>query len=251
MSKNVQYTNVQGIYRALALRFKSKKQNNVFEQALQLDKKIAFATARKIPVECTHLVISQNLLPFLYESGVLGGRTFDVLMTRLPFEKLHERLDAAFSTHQGSATLRDFRASEKLVTLENKALTLARNIITPHSEIKEFCLWAKHQGIADINDAMKLAYKVNLAADEENEIAGEGYFQVKELLGLGQQGVAEEGLDADQKRVGQLGPTSKVKNNNIGKLVGANENFIGMAPQAVAEGQEDLDRILTIMNHRR
>jgi len=24
-----------------------------------------------------------------------------------------------------------------------------------------------------------------------------------------------------------------------------------MAPQAVAEGQEDLDRILTIMNHRR
>jgi mono/diheme cytochrome c family protein len=60
-----------------------------------------------------------------------------------------------------------------------------------HSEIKEFCLWARHQGIADINDAMKLAYKVDLAADEENEIAGEGYFQVKELLGLGQQGVAE------------------------------------------------------------
>jgi hypothetical protein len=137
MSKNVQYTNVQGIYRALVLRFKSKKQNNVFEQSLQLDKKIAFAAARKIPVESTHLVISQNLLPFLYESGVLGGRTFDVLMTRLPFEKLHERLDAAFSKHHGSATLRDFRANEKLVTLENKALTLARNIITPHSEIKE------------------------------------------------------------------------------------------------------------------
>jgi hypothetical protein len=34
----------------------------------------------------------------------------------------------------------------------------------------------------------------------------------------------EEGLDANQKRVGQLGPTEKVKNNNIGKLVGANEN---------------------------
>jgi hypothetical protein len=65
-----------------------------------------------------------------------------------------------------------------------------------HSEIKEFCLWAKHQGIADINDAMKLAYKVNLAADEENEIAGEGYFQVKELLGLGQQGVAEGNDDS-------------------------------------------------------
>jgi hypothetical protein len=34
-----------------------------------------------------------------------------------------------------------------------------------------------------------------------------------------EQGV-EEGLDADQKAVGQLGPTEKVKNNNIGKLVG-------------------------------
>jgi hypothetical protein len=38
-----------------------------------------------------------------------------------------------------------------------------------------------------------------------------------------QQGVAED-LDANQKRVGQLGPTEKVKNNNIGKLVGANES---------------------------
>ena len=59
-------------------------------------------------------------------------------------------------------------------------------------------------------------------------------------------GVAED-LDANQKRVGQLGPTEKVKNNNIGKLVGANENFIGMAPQAVAEGQEDLDTIKRLL----
>jgi hypothetical protein len=35
----------------------------------------------------------------------------------------------------------------------------------------------------------------------------------------------EEDLDANQKRVGQLGPTEKVKNNNIGKLVGANESI--------------------------
>lgn len=34
----------------------------------------------------------------------------------------------------------------------------------------------------------------------------------------------EEDLDANQKRVGQFGPTEKVKNNNIGKLVGANES---------------------------
>ena len=33
-----------------------------------------------------------------------------------------------------------------------------------------------------------------------------------------------EGLDNQQKNAGQLGPTEKVKNNNVGKLVGANEN---------------------------
>jgi hypothetical protein len=34
----------------------------------------------------------------------------------------------------------------------------------------------------------------------------------------------EEDLGPKQKRVGQLGPTEKVKNNNIGKLVGASES---------------------------
>jgi hypothetical protein len=43
----------------------------------------------------------------------------------------------------------------------------------------------------------------------------------------------EEDLDANQKRVGQLGPTEKVKNNNIGKLVGASESV-------------ELDRIKTL-----
>ena len=49
----------------------------------------------------------------------------------------------------------------------------------------------------------------------------------------------DEGLDANQKRVGQLGPTEKVKNNNIGKLVGANENFINTVDQAVVSEDED------------
>ena len=49
-----------------------------------------------------------------------------------------------------------------------------------------------------------------------------------------------EGLDPQQKAAGQLGPTEKVKNNNIGKLVGANENFINTDVQAVVS-EEDLD----------
>ncbi len=48
----------------------------------------------------------------------------------------------------------------------------------------------------------------------------------------------DEGLDANQKRVGQLGPTEKVKNNNIGKLVGTNENFINTDAQAVVTEEE-------------
>ena len=49
-----------------------------------------------------------------------------------------------------------------------------------------------------------------------------------------------EGLDPQQKAAGQLGPTEEVKNNNIGKLVGANENFINTDVQAVVS-EEDLD----------
>ena len=49
-----------------------------------------------------------------------------------------------------------------------------------------------------------------------------------------------EGLDANQKRVGQLGPTEKVKNNNIGKLVGANENFINTVDQAVVSEEDEM-----------
>ncbi|MFN3640953.1 MAG: VanW family protein, partial [Flavobacterium sp.] len=71
-SKKTKATNFQGIYRALKLRFSTKNKNNVFELALQLDKKIAFAAARQIPVDSTHLVISQNLLPFIFETGALG-----------------------------------------------------------------------------------------------------------------------------------------------------------------------------------
>ena len=36
---------------------------------------------------------------------------------------------------------------------------------------------------------------------------------------------ATENLDAGQKKAGQLGPTEKVKNNNVGKLVGESEDL--------------------------
>lgn len=134
-SANLKTTDLQGWARAMKLRMASKTMNNIFELTLRLDKKIAWKASTLIPIEATHLVISQNLLPFLHETGALGGRTYDVLMTRLPIGQLHERLDLAFKSFPESKTLKDFRAPEKLITLENKALTRARKIITPHAEI--------------------------------------------------------------------------------------------------------------------
>ena len=143
-------TQFQGLFRAIQLRFAPKNKNNVFELSLTLDKKIAKAAARQIPIDATHVVIAQNLLPFIYETGALGGRTFDVIMTRLPFEKLHERLDLAYSQYKDSPTLHDFRASQELIALENKALTSARKIITPHSEL----------AATFINKAVKLDWQI-------------------------------------------------------------------------------------------
>ncbi len=133
--KNTRTTLFSGIFRALKLRFSKNK--NPFELSLQLDEKIANSASKLIPIESTHLVISQNLLPFLSKNGMLGGRTFDVLMTRLPIETLHERLDYSHFIYPESKTLKDFRASDELINLENFALNKADKIITPHTDIQE------------------------------------------------------------------------------------------------------------------
>jgi len=134
-SKNIKAINFKALLRALQLMLAVKTKKNIFSTLIQSDKKIAMAGAKHIPVESTHLVIAQNLLPFLWQKGVLGGRTFDVLMTRLPIEILQQRLDKAHKSFPESKTLNDFRANETLVELENIALTKARHIITPHKEI--------------------------------------------------------------------------------------------------------------------
>lgn len=68
----------------------------------------------------------------------------------------------------------------------------------------------------------------DMVIDQYNN--GNEVWEIANYLGMSEdevrdiiQGI-EEDLDANQKRVGQLGPTEKVKNNNIGKLVGANES---------------------------
>ena len=102
---------------------------------LRNDERLAISFAPLLGVDVTHVTVMQNLLPFLWNEGYLGGRTFDVLMTRLPLADLHKRLDRARELHTESETLGDFRADEWLVRAEGEALKYARKIVTPHTEI--------------------------------------------------------------------------------------------------------------------
>ncbi len=111
-------------------------QGSLRQQALlRDDQRLAAALARRISPECRHLVVSQNLLPHLWRLGVLGGRTFDVLMLRWPLAELHRQLDEAAAAQPDSPTLPDFRAPADLVRDESAALDRAARLITPHTAL--------------------------------------------------------------------------------------------------------------------
>ena len=102
---------------------------------LGFDAALATRYARGLPPAALHLVVSQTLLPHLWRGGALGGRTFDVLMTRLPLTALQATLDRTAARWPGSRTPADFRAPAALVEAETAALAAARRWITPHAEI--------------------------------------------------------------------------------------------------------------------
>ena len=123
------------LYRSYQLR-RLASQGAARQQALlTFNERLARHFASFLTYETTHLVITQNLLPFLWLGGHLGGRTVDVLMTRLPLAVLHRTLDEAYKLHPESKTLTDFRADNLLVDAETEALVHARKIITPHSMV--------------------------------------------------------------------------------------------------------------------
>lgn len=132
---------------------------------LEADRKLAEHYQKNLSPECRHLVISQNLLPHLWQMGVLGGRTFDVLMERWPLEELQRRLNEAASRHPGSPTLGDFRAEPVLVRMEREALARAGKLITPHRAI------AKHFG----HRAWLLDWKMP-EVEARSEEAGDHFF---------------------------------------------------------------------------
>ncbi len=102
---------------------------------LRRDEELAHVYAKKLPTEVRECTISQNLLAPLWKTGILGGRSFQVLMTRLPLKILQMQLDEAAALLPEAKTLRDFRDTSNLMEVEWEALQAANAIITPHQHI--------------------------------------------------------------------------------------------------------------------
>ncbi len=105
-----------------------------------LDMSNAFAKsyAKRIPIDADHIVVPISMLAELWRLGVMGGRTFTILMNRAPIAMLHRDLDRAAARHPASRTLADFRATDDLLHLEDEALRAAAEIITPHAGVAKF-----------------------------------------------------------------------------------------------------------------
>jgi hypothetical protein len=89
----------------------------------------------RLSIDTSHLYVAQSLLPFLWQRGDLGGRTFSVLMTRLPLRALHHQLDAWAAQFPERKTFQEFRASAWMPEAEAEALEQADQIITPHFQL--------------------------------------------------------------------------------------------------------------------
>lgn len=93
---------------------------------------LARAYSQRLRYDVRHLIVSQSLLPFLWREGVLGGRTFDVLMNRLPLTSIHNRLDEAARMHPERTLLSDFRAPNEIIQAESEALEASDRQFTCH-----------------------------------------------------------------------------------------------------------------------
>jgi hypothetical protein len=113
---------------------------------------------------------------------------------------------------------------------EEESLTSNNPIGIPEEEVDESALQAYLGNKKYGKDGMRKLQQLGREHASKATVA-------KAKAEYASEDVAED-LDANQKRVGQLGPTEKVKNNNIGKLVGANENFINTDAQAVVSEEE-------------
>jgi glycosyltransferase involved in cell wall biosynthesis len=148
---------------------------------LKYDQKLAKEFAALLTYDVMHVVVMQNLLPWLWQAGVLQGRTFDVLMTRLPIDILQEHLELAHRLHPESLTLNDFRASETFAKIERQALQQANKIITPHTEIAS--IFSDQAILLDwyIPELKTVATRGNKILFPASTIGRKGAYEMREL----------------------------------------------------------------------
>lgn len=142
------------VQRSLALRTAAKGKPRA-ALLLAADARLASAYARRLDAKHTHLVIAQPLLPHLWHLGALRGRSFEVLLDRLPIDALHDLLDDAARRHPDSPTLGDFRAPASIARAEREALGAATRLITPHRAVAA-CFPANRVEIIDWKPAPPL-----------------------------------------------------------------------------------------------
>jgi hypothetical protein len=123
------------IRRSAALRWATFRGLNVAKPYFEFSRVLANLYIRWLDYDAEHVCVTQNLLPYLWRSGLLGGRTFDVLMQRLPVTFLEGQLNEATRLYPESQTLVEFRAPRWFAEAEEQALREARAIFTPHTQI--------------------------------------------------------------------------------------------------------------------
>lgn len=126
------------LYRSLASRLLPAQGGIRQQKLLGMNAAFAKAYVRQIATKARHIVLPVTLLADVWKLGALGGRSYDVLMTRAPLQMLHDSLDHAASLHPQSTTLADFRASAGVVNAENAALRSARLVVTPHQAVADY-----------------------------------------------------------------------------------------------------------------
>ena len=125
----------------------------------------------------------------------------------IPFKKKHDEED--WDDDSWIPSVDDFEQEEKIRNREPKA---ANDLAEMEKDLYQGRRHDPRKGPKGPDKTAK-AIPAKKAAKDAGKILNKAF-----------KGELEEDLGPEQKRVGQLGPTEKVKDNNIGKLVGASES---------------------------
>jgi VanW like protein len=175
--------------RAWKLRSTVLRGGTVAKAHFELAQLLARTYCKHVDYDVEHICLAQTLLPQVWKAGSLAGRSFDVLMYRLPINVLEEKLERATALYPYSKTLEEFRAPKWFAEAEEEALRAARRIVTPHPQIA-----------ALFKNAMRIAWDM-----PSREIKAGSGDREKDLVVFFGPTIARKGAYAVREIVKQLG----------------------------------------------